>query len=277
MQKLKILLVTGEVTGEHDYRKSNEWLRTVLEATGRFEVRITEAFAGSTAATLKPYHAVLLNYDGKKTPADTEYIRWGDETEDAFFNYIQNGGGLVLYHSSIALENNLPDRFKRVWGAYLTGPYGRRNPKDEMVVHIADGSNPITKGLPESFFVINDDFLAGVTTHPEAELTVLATVFDTLENYRVPNFPPKHQPVEIPDGKLENLPGINTQQPISWTNRYGNGRIFALSLGHEIETLWRVPYMVMLCRGLEWAATGEVTIEPPDRTGENRLKKWPFY
>ena len=46
-EKLKILLITGRVTLEHNYRQANEMLRTLLESTGRFEVKITEEFRGS--------------------------------------------------------------------------------------------------------------------------------------------------------------------------------------------------------------------------------------
>ena len=36
-------------------------------------------------------------------------------------------------------------------------------------------------------------------------------------------------------------------------------------------------FMTLLCRGTEWAASGTVTIEPPDRRGDRRLRRWPYY
>jgi hypothetical protein len=35
--------------------------------------------------------------------------------------------------------------------------------------------------------------------------------------------------------------------------------------------------MTLLVRGVEWAATGEVTLGPPVRTGEARWRLWPYY
>ena len=32
-----------------------------------------------------------------------------------------------------------------------------------------------------------------------------------------------------------------------------------------------------MCRAAEWAATGKVTIEPPNLSGENRRRVWPYY
>ena len=55
MEKLRVLLVTGVVTNEHDYRKVNEQVRILLEATGRFSVKITEEFDGATLKTLESY------------------------------------------------------------------------------------------------------------------------------------------------------------------------------------------------------------------------------
>ena len=35
--------------------------------------------------------------------------------------------------------------------------------------------------------------------------------------------------------------------------------------------------MTLLVRGVEWAATGEVTLGPPERTGAARWRVWPYY
>ena len=105
---------------------------------------------------------------------------------------------------------------------------------------------------------------------------VLASVYDDVENYRIPGFPPAHHPVEIPGGKLENMPGVNEYTPVIWTNTYGKGRVFVTSIGHW-EALDRFNFITMLVRGVEWAATGEVTLKKPDRSGEKRLKLFPYY
>ena len=46
MEKIKVLIVSGKLTIEHTYRETNERIRTLLESTGRFDVKITEAFGG---------------------------------------------------------------------------------------------------------------------------------------------------------------------------------------------------------------------------------------
>ena len=121
-----------------------------------------------------------------------------------------------------------------------------------------------------------DDLFTQVIVHPEARMQVLCSVYDDVENYRVPGFPPKHHPVEIPDGDLTKMPGVNQYTPVIWKNLYGEGRVFVTSIGHW-EALDRFNFITMLVRGTEWAATGEVTLGKPDRSGDNRLKLFPYY
>ncbi len=33
----------------------------------------------------------------------------------------------------------------------------------------------------------------------------------------------------------------------------------------------------MFPRGVEWAATGEITLSGPDRRGDRRFLPWPYY
>lgn len=60
MEKLKILLVTGLLTAEHQGRIITQKIRELLEATGRFEVVITEEFRNITPAYLEPYDAFFI-------------------------------------------------------------------------------------------------------------------------------------------------------------------------------------------------------------------------
>ena len=37
MEKIKVLIVSGKLTIEHNYRETNDRIRTLLESTGRFD------------------------------------------------------------------------------------------------------------------------------------------------------------------------------------------------------------------------------------------------
>ena len=277
--KIRVLLVSGRVVKEHDYRRINELLRQMLESTGRFDVRLTEEFNGATDNTLKNYDLLLINYDGKEWLADPEFVYWDESALQAMVRFVSGGKGIVFYHSSFSLGKETPfEYFKMMGGGHDLKTGGRRNCCPDHVINIADTDHPITKGLSKHFMVVGDDFLPVITWHPEAQPHILATYFDSVDDYDVPGFPPLHlMDTLVPEGDIHKMPEINTEQPVAWTNRYGEGRSFTVTIGHDIDTMRREDFLTMFIRGCEWAATGDVTIGKPDRTGENRLNQWPYY
>ncbi|MBU6290268.1 MAG: ThuA domain-containing protein, partial [Chloroflexi bacterium] len=52
----------------------------------------------------------------------------------------------------------------------------------------------------------------------------------------------------------DEAPGVD--MPVTWTKRWGRGRVFYTSLGH-VASVFDVPQVLpMLVRGLVWAAEG---------------------
>ncbi len=45
---------------------------------------------------------------------------------------------------------------------------------------------------------------------------------------------------------------------------YGKGRVFHTAMGHTDYSIECVGFIVTLCRGVEWAATGKVTQNIPN-------------
>lgn len=276
METIQVLLVSGLVTIEHQSRKMNERLRELLEATGRFQVSIVEEFRNITPKFLEPYDLLLINYDGKLLPSQPAR-RFGEQSEAAVYDFAARGKGVVFYHSSIWVDSHWPDEWRRLLGGYCAMDQGcRRCPKDDHIIETVDPDHPITKGIDAKWMNVFDDLFTHLIIHPDANIHVLASIYDDVDFYRVPGFPPAHHPVDIPDGDLAKMPGVNQYTPVIWTNEYGKGRVFVTSIGHW-EALDRFNFITMLVRGCEWAAAGEVTLEKPDRSGDNRLKLFPYY
>ena len=269
-------MVGGLITLEHQGRLITARLRELLEATGRFNVVYTEELRNITPAYLEPYDALFIDYDGKFFP--TEHARrFGEQTESAIYDFVAQGKGIIFYHSSIWVDADWPDEWRRLLGGYCAMDKGcRRCPKDDHFVEVTDPDDPITKGIDKKWMNVFDDLFSQLIIYPGEEIHVLCSIYDDVENYKVPGWPPKHHPVDIPDGKLENMPGINEYTPVIWKHNYGKGRVFVTSIGHW-EALDRFNFITMLVRGVEWAASGKVTLEKPDRSGDNRLKLFPYY
>ena len=75
---------------------------------------------------------------------------------------------------------------------------------------------------------------------PGRNMTVLATAFSDPQNN-----------------------GSGRDEPQLMVLSYGKGRVFHTTLGHDVNALSSVDFVVTLQRGTEWAATGQVTQKVP--------------
>lgn len=293
-QRIRALIITGNDHFHHRWRAASARFREILEERPYFDVRITEAFDGATADTLASFDVVLLNYFGADAPGGQER-RWGEATERALFDYVRNGGGLVVLHGSFwmgASWDSHTDELLELFGGAMS-PKSRRAPGEAVQVHLTMPDHPITRGLSDFVSPVDDKYV-NISVPPDNDITVLADVHDPAEAYldgayyAVNAMPgPKIYDLET----ARTLPGVDQRHPVVWTKPYGSGRVFALALGHvgastiggahrgriegrevgpTMDIATRTPqYKTMLIRGTEWAATGEVLPDPVDEMPEH--------
>ncbi len=265
-QKIKVLLLTGQSNQWHNWKVSSHALNTAVSRDGMFELdTIVSPGAGEDFSEFSPkwknYDVILLDYEGDS---------WPESTKQAFEEYVRNGGGLVSFH---ATDNAFPDwvEFNEMIGV---GGWGGRDEKsgpkvrwrgDAMVLDYGPGEamhpdpfeylvetcapeHPVMRGLPDAWLHAIDEQYSQLRG-PAKDLTVLATA--------------------IAGPEIENGTGEN--EPMLMSIEYGKGRVFHTTLGHvgaaDMETpqaLRCVGFLETLYRGLEWAATGEVTRPIPE-------------
>ncbi|PKQ36567.1 MAG: ThuA domain-containing protein [Actinobacteria bacterium HGW-Actinobacteria-11] len=281
---LNALILSGHMTREHDnefrsFRKHNEWITALLEDTGRFRVRVIEDPRGLGADIIDKYDVVIVVFEGRDGFFD-KAVGFGAETDAALLKFVrEDGKGIVWFHGSSVQEDDwgYPEEYNVMRGAKLNLSTGLRpRPWGEALVHTAEPRHEITDGISATWTVTGDDILMGVEMYDGAQ--VLLSVFDDLESYEnAPVWPMKHYPVDIPDEGLSGMIGVNTHQPVAWINEYGAGRSFTITIGHDIDTFRRIEFIRMFPRGVEWAATGEISLTGPDRRGERRFLPWPYY
>lgn len=242
--KLQALIITGQ--NGHDWRGTTPVLRDMLESTGRFEVRVTEEFRGAGPAALAPYDLVILNYFDKGRPE----LRWGESADAALLSYVRSGKGLVVYHFSVAAFNGWTE-FERMSAGNWRPNHGHHSAKHDFTVRVTDAAHPITRGLKAAFSQSSDELYANLAWQPSGSYHVLATAWDDHSLYA---------------GKAKQpVPGAGIDQPMLWTTKYGDGRVFVTALGHDVPAIRTSAFVTTFTRGCEWAATGEVTLPvPPD-------------
>lgn len=254
---MKALIVDGQ--NAHNWKGTSPVLKKLLEETGLFKVDVaTSPAKGQDNSGFRPkfadYDVVVSNYQGDE---------WPEETKKALVDYVNGGGGLVIFHFACAAF----PKWKEYNEMIALGGWGGRNEKDGPYVRWRDGKfvldnspgkggghgpmqpfqivvrncdHPITKGLPEKFMHVPDE-LYGWLRGPAKNLTVLATAF-------------------APKDKG----GSDEHEPVLFTVEYGKGRVFQNALGHTDKELKSVAFIATFQRGAEWAATGKVTQKVPD-------------
>jgi len=243
--KIAALIVTGQ--NGHDWKATTPVLRNMLEATGRFEVRVTEEFRGAGLETLAPYDVVILNYYDRRRPE----LRWGEKTEAAFLEYVRSGKGLVIYHFSVAAFEGWTE-FEKLCGANWRPPAkGHHSARHDFVVDIKDPAHPITRGLKSSIPQSSDELYANLQWQADGSFHVLATAWDDHALYQASRTDAKAP---------QPIPGPGLHQPVAWTVDYGKGRVFTTVLGHDVAAIQTPAFTTLFSRGAELAATGGVTL-----------------
>jgi type 1 glutamine amidotransferase len=186
-----------------------------LGASNGFDVVATEDSLEINKSNLKKFAAVIfLSPTGKV---------FGPEQEEAFQNYIEQGGGYVGIHAATDCEYNWP------WYGKLAGAYFKGHPsQQEAKLIIVNKNHPSTAGLPDTW-VRKDEWYNFKDINPD--ITVL---------------------IKIDESSYKG--GENGgDHPMAWYHAYDGGRAFYTELGHTNESFSDPLYLKHLLGGIEYA------------------------
>jgi len=241
-RKIQALIITGQ--DAHPWREISPYLKSLLEDSGRFEVRVAEEFRGATIDSLSPYDVAVLVYSDEKLKVPS----WSETTRQALLKFVGSGKGLVVWHHSAASFQDW-DEFEKLCGCVWRTADSHHSPVHDYQVDIRDADHPVTRGM-KSFMAKTDELYAGLRCQPPGTFHVLATGWDDHTLY-----------ANKPNGKIP--PGSSQDEPLIWTVPYGSGRVFATMLGNDMRATRTPGFVATFTRGAEWAATGDVTIPLP--------------
>lgn len=276
-EKKKALIVSGQ--NNHNWEVSHKVLKLILDNSGMFETDFAlTAPAGGDMSGFQPdfsaYDVVVLDYNGD---------RWPEETDAAFMDYVNGGGGVIVYHAAdnafsgweefnkvIALggwegrnENSGPYYYLVDGKPVLDtapGPGGSHGQQHEFPMNSRNKEHPIIKGLPERWMHAQDELYDRMRGPANIKDLLYTSFSDT------------------------SLGGSGREEPLVFTVDYGKARIFHIMIGHCGPTAEENPAMqcagfqTLLLRGAEWAATGKVSQPvPSDFPSEDKISLRPEY
>jgi type 1 glutamine amidotransferase len=227
-KSIKTLIVTGQ-GGETWMMTNSEAVKQILDETGLFSVKILPTPpAGKNLLGFNPsfskYKLIIVDYS---------YAAWPEKTIIALKDYVNNGGGVVIYNSKNNPWVMAPDSITI-------------SDRQNFEVRMLASDHPVAKGLPGRWFHPDDIIIKGLQPAGE-ESEIIATASSS-----VPGGPRGRRPVPV---------------PVLIAKNSGQGRIFITMLGSpddkENKALHCSGFIVTLQRGAEWAATGAVSQEIP--------------
>lgn len=258
---VRVMILDGESAGTyHDWRRTTPLLKTVLGEVASFDVSVVTA-PGATGelTTFSPmfgdFGAVVMNYDAPDE-------RWPAQLKASFERYVSDGGGLVVVHAADNAFSGWPAFNEMIgvggWrgrtetaGPYwyyrdatlvsdtAPGPAGSHGLRLPFQITVRDTTHPITRGLPAVWMHHGDELYARLRG-PGKNMTVLASAYSD------------------PGNK-----GSGHHEPQLLALSFGKGRVFHTTLGHDVDAMSSVDFIVTLQRGTEWVATGTVTQRVP--------------
>ena len=262
-EPIKVLIVTGQ--NNHNWEASNVILQKYLNESGMFVADVAVSPKKSEDMSkfqpnFSAYKVVVLDYNGDS---------WPEVTNNAFLQFVKNGGGVVVYHAADNAFRQWTEFNKMIgfggWegrnetdGPYIyvkdgelfydksPGPGGSHGRQHEYTLNCFNPNHPITKGLPAKW------------RHAKDEL------YDRMRG-----------PGIVKDALYwaysdPSTGGSDRNELSLFTVDYGKARIFHTTLGHAGNSpedniaMQCTGFQVTLLRGAEWAATGKVTQPVPD-------------
>jgi len=233
---MKALILCGGWEG-HAPLKFAEWAKAVLEAEA-YTVDIVETLDVLTdSATMQSTDLIIPVWSSQGSSHSAEHGNMVWVQEQGLLNAVRSGTGIAGWHGHMAdAFRDRPNYHFLVGGQFVAHPPtwpDDPEPKHGFVdytVNIVKPDDPIVEGVLD-FKMHSEQYYMHVDPSNEV---LAATTFSG-----------------------EYLPWIEgTVIPVVWKRRWGEGRVFYCSIGHELEELNIPEVKTIVRRGLLWASRG---------------------
>jgi type 1 glutamine amidotransferase len=258
MDRKKNILIFSLFTGfEHWTIPHTEAVVNCIAAKSKgFTVTTSTDVAQFEADNLAKYDAIVLNnncsigdnrnlfWDVLKTdPVLSDAQRWSkaQELENNLLEYVKNGGGLMVLHGGIVMQNK-----SEKFGEMLGGSFDYHPKQQKIKVKLVAADHPLVRAFQGSGF-----------EHTDEPYFFNNAYFDY--NFR----PLLYMEAATLVGKKEEVE--DNVKYISWIKRFGQGRVFYCSPSHNAQSMENPQMLQFLLDGLQYVTGDLVCDDSPIR------------
>ncbi len=244
-QKTRKILVFDRFTGFDHWviPHTTQVIKVLGEKTGAYEVRITKDVFCFEKNNLKNYDAVVLNsacsigprrdlildcLDIDTSMGEEEKKTKAAELEANLIDYVKKGGGLMVTHGAIVMQNNSMPFSDMVGGSFDYHPK-----QQEVTLELCEPTHPLTKAFEgKTFTHIDEPYLFNKAYEKKNFRPLLYMDTDKLEG--------KKTPIE------ENI------RYVAWIKKHGKGRVFYVSPSHNAQSFEEVRLLKFYLDGAQY-------------------------
>ncbi|MEM1084382.1 MAG: ThuA domain-containing protein [Verrucomicrobiota bacterium] len=221
------LVLSGN--NNHDWRTTTPYLVSELLESGEFIVTVVYNPEHLQGVDLGKVDVLVSDWNAIGLGDDAE---WSEETQQAYVDFVKNGGGHVVVHAGSSSFIEWEDYQKICLSTWKEGQTGH-GPHHEFKVKLEE--HAITAGIEP--FSIKDELWHKVEVAENA--TAIAFAWSGAE-----------------------FGGTDKWEPVAFVGQFGKGRCYNITLGHHVagenESLLNPNFVKLFLRGTEWAASGKV-------------------
>ncbi len=181
----RVLLVTGDDYGGHDWRATAPEFARILREDPRLEVSITECPAMYGSPLMTHYDATFLHFKNY-----AERLPLGPGIGEGLVRFAESGRGVVIAHFGCGAFQEW-DGFERLAGRVWNPELRAHDPYGAFTVRIEESAHPVTSGMKD--FEVTDELYTCLDGDTEIRVLCAATSAVDQKDYPmafvVPGFP----------------------------------------------------------------------------------------
>lgn len=242
---VKKILVFSQHTGFYHWTipHNDEMLKILARKSGAFEVTIARDIDSFDKKNLKQYDAVILNNSNPAGPKrdlfwdllkknssldDNSIAIKAAAYENNLMDYVAKGGGLMILHGAITVQNNSVKFSKMVGGSFDYHPK-----QQEMHLKEFNANHPLVKAFKGKGLTHVDEPYFFNNAYSEYNFRPLLYIeADKLEGVKK----------EVNDNTIY----------VAWIKRHGKGRVFYSSPSHNAQSMDNPELLQFFLDGMQY-------------------------